>query len=264
MARWLYWAHMSRLPSRIAASRAPFTFFADRRLAGAVLTLLVHAALVTGWKMTRSAAPQADAQDDAVQWLRLTPAAPRTDTAPALPVVPASPAPSRRAAPERVVRDSSPVVASKAPGAAPQPPLQAEASAPAPAAAASAPGASAIMESARRSVGAIDRALRKENQATIVAPPDSPQLRMREGMELARALAPPRLWEAPKVEELVNNTGDGARRTRVITGNGSYCLTERSPATNVEMIEMHGKQRFTSCPRHETPARKQVWRTARD
>lgn len=249
---------MSRLPSRIAASRAPFTFFADRRLAGAALTLLVHVALVTGWQMTRSAAPQADAQDDAVQWLRLTPAAPRTDTAPALPVVPASPAPSRRAAPERVVRDSVPVVA------APEPPLQAEASAPAPAATASAPGASAIMESARRSVGAIDRALRKENQAIIVAPPDSPQLRMREGMELARALAPPRLWEAPKVEELVNNTGDGARRTRVITGNGSYCLTERSPATNVEMIEMHGKQRFTSCPRHETPARKQVWRTARD
>ena len=97
-----------------------------------------------------------------------------------------------------------------------------------------------------------------------MAPPDSPQLRMREGMELARALAPPRLWEAPRVEELVNNTGDGSRRTRVITGNGTYCLTERSPATNVEMIEMHGKQRFTSCPRHETPAKKQAWRTARD
>ncbi|UVW29163.1 hypothetical protein [Massilia sp. H6] len=62
----------------------------------------------------------------------------------------------------------------------------------------------------------------------------------------------------------MNNTGDGARRTRVITGNGTYCLTERSPATNVEMIEMHGKQRFSSCPRHETPATKQVWRSARD
>lgn len=256
---------MFRLPLRADASRAPFTLFVDRRLAGAALTLLVHAALVIGWQMTRSAPPQADAQADAVQWLRLTPPAPRIDTAPALPAVPASPAPSRRTAPERVVRSSSPVVAPMAPGAAPEPTPQAEASAPPPTEAAPpAPGASAIMESARRSVGAIDRALRKENRATIVAPPDSPQLRMREGMELARALAPPRLWEAPKVEELVNNTGDGARRTRVITGNGSYCLTDRSPATNVEMIEKHGKQRFTSCPRHETPAKKQVWRTARD
>ena len=97
-----------------------------------------------------------------------------------------------------------------------------------------------------------------------MAPPDSPQLRMREGMEQAHALAAPRLFEAPKVEELVNNTGDGARRTRVVTGRGTYCVTERSPATNVEMIEMHGKIRLTNCPAHETPARRQEWRTARD
>ncbi len=30
------------------------------------------------------------------------------------------------------------------------------------------------------------------------------------------------------------------------------------------MIEMHGKIRFTTCPQHETPARPQEWRTARD
>jgi len=115
-----------------------------------------------------------------------------------------------------------------------------------------------------RSAGAIDRALRKESKPLIIAPPDSPTLRMREGMEQARALAPTRLWEAPKVEELVNNTGDGARRTRVVTGRGTYCVTERSPVTNVEMIEMHGKIRLTNCPRDETPAKAQVWRTARD
>jgi hypothetical protein len=126
------------------------------------------------------------------------------------------------------------------------------------------PSAAMILENARRSVGSIDRALRKENKPLIVAPPDSPQLRMREGMEQARALAPPRLWEAPKVEELVNNTGDGARRTRVITGRRTYCVTERSPVTNVEMIEMHGKIRLTNCPGPETPAKRQEWRTARD
>jgi hypothetical protein len=41
-------------------------------------------------------------------------------------------------------------------------------------------------------------------------------------------------------------------------------VTERSTATNVEMIEMHGKIRLTNCPEHETPAKPQQWRTARD
>jgi hypothetical protein len=83
-------------------------------------------------------------------------------------------------------------------------------------------------------------------------------------MEEAAALAPNRAWEAPKVEELVNDTGDGARRSRVITGGGTYCITERSPATSIDMIEKHGKLRITSCPQHELPASKQEWRTLRD
>jgi hypothetical protein len=62
----------------------------------------------------------------------------------------------------------------------------------------------------------------------------------------------------------VNNTGDGARRTRVITANGTYCLTDRAPTTDVEMFEKHGKQRYTTCPKDEEPARQQEWRTARD
>ena len=265
MACWLYWAHMFRLPLRTAGTGTS-ALSVDRRLAGAAVTLLVHAALAIGWQVTRTVPLQTDGEAAVVQWLRLPPPAPRIEVAPVPPVVAPPPALPRQPAPERGARGRAPVIAPvivPAPEAAPA--LQAEASAPPPAAPTPpAPGASAIMERARRSVGGIDRALRKENRATIVAPPDSPQLRMREGMELARALAPPRLWEAPKVEELVNNTGDGARRTRVITGNGTYCITERSPATNVEMIEMHGKIRLTSCPRDETPAKRQVWRTARD
>lgn len=120
------------------------------------------------------------------------------------------------------------------------------------------------MDSARRSIGDIDRALRKERAPTIVLPPDSPQIRLQRGIGHAHDMAPPRLWEAPKVGELVNNTGDGARRTRVISGNGTYCITERSPATSIDMIEKHGKQRFTSCPRDEEPAKAQAWRSARD
>jgi hypothetical protein len=107
------------------------------------------------------------------------------------------------------------------------------------------------MEQARRDIGGIDKALRKENKPYIAAPLDSPQIRLRRGIEQANAMAPNRLWEAPKVEELVNDTGDGARRSRVITGNGTYCITERAPTTSIDMIEKHGKQRFTSCPQHE-------------
>jgi hypothetical protein len=120
------------------------------------------------------------------------------------------------------------------------------------------------MEQAKRDIRGIDKALRKENRPYIAAPLDSPQIRLRKGMELANELAPNRLWEAPKVEELVNNTGDGARRSRVITGGGTYCVTERATNTSIDMIEKHGKLRLTNCPEHEEPAKQQAWRTARD
>lgn len=120
------------------------------------------------------------------------------------------------------------------------------------------------MERARRSAGAVDRAMRKENRPYIVAPLDSPQIRMRHGMERAHDMVPPKLWEAPKVEELVNQTGDGTRRTRVITAGGAYCITERATNTSIDTIERHGKLRLTNCPQHEGTATQQAWRTARD
>ena len=197
----------------------------DRRL-GILLTVLVHGALLLGWQMVR--------------------------TLPPLPPLPSTagqrviqwiwlPAPSSAAAPATAALSGEPTQAA-------------------------APGHSAgqILEQARRDIGKIDKTLRKENRPYIVAPPDSPQIRLRKGIGLANELAPNRLWEAPKTEELVNNTGDGARRTRVITGNGSYCVTERSPATSIDMIEKHGKLRLTNCPAHEEPAKDQEWRTARD
>ena len=252
---------------------------ADRRR-GLLLTVLVHAALILGWQTARRPPPPApDGERRAIQWIRLP--APRA-------AVPApAPAPVRAPvhAPERaeLVR---PRPHSLAPAALPAPasPLTPPAAAPSPATApaatvpanaasaagapvqAAAPARSAgqIMEQARRDIGTIDKALRKENRPTITAPLDSPQIRLRQGIEQAHELAPPRLWEAPKTEELVNNTGDGARRTRVITGNGTYCVTERSPATSIDMIEKHGKLRITNCPAHEEPAKQQAWRTARD
>lgn len=228
------------------------------RLAGLGVTLAVHLALILAWQMAGElpSTPQ-EGSDEAMQWLTLPSLPPSVDP----PV------------PEQVkeVRPPSIAASARATRTAPAPASAAEetsSTAPAPTAVdeqyAAQPSAADILANARRSVGEIDRALRKENKPLIVLPPDSPQIRMRDGLEHARAMAAPRLWEAPKVEELVNNTGDGARRTRVITGNGTYCVTNRAPTTNVEMIEMHGRQRFTNCPTHETPAKQQVWRTARD
>jgi hypothetical protein len=230
----------------------------DRRLAGFLATVLVHAVLILGWQLARTLPPaQAEREQPVMQWLRLPPPAPEPNPAPRS--IETNPAPVQALRPSRAARPApapEDAAASPAPQAvtepapAPEPPARLD--------------AASILENARRSVGSIDRALRKESKPTIVAPPDSPEIRMRQGMEQARALAPTRLWEAPKVEELVNNTGDGARRTRVITGRGTYCITERSPATNVEMIEMHGKIRLTNCPTPEEPAKRQEWRTARD
>ncbi len=250
---------MASLPYRPVALKAVL-HAADRRLAGAGVTVLVHVALILGWQMARTPPPaQLDEPRTAIQWLRLPAPAPRIAAAPPVPMQPARPLPvqARRARPDPAA------IIVPAPTAATAPATQEAGQAPA-AETPAGPSAQSILENARRSAGGIDRALRKESKPTIVAPLDSPQIRMRQGMEQAHALAPPRLWEAPKVEELVNNTGDGARRTRVITGNGTYCITERSPVTSIDMIEKHGRQTFTSCPKHETPATKQAWRTARD
>jgi hypothetical protein len=240
----------------------------DRRL-GLLLTVLVHMALVAGWLAVRTL-PAPASQPDGVRsrllWIPLQlpklklrepePAAPRREAAaprshsgpalslPPLPVVTPSPAPAANA------RASPAAPAANADATSPAAPQK--------------PSAEQILQQAKRDIGSIAKALRKENNPYIAAPLDSPQLRMQQGMERAHAMAKPGLFEAPKIEELVNNTGDGARRTRVITGDRTYCVTERATNTDVEMIEHHGKLRITNCPAHEDIAKPQTWRTLRD
>jgi hypothetical protein len=233
------------------------------RHVGIAATVLVHVVLLLGWQMTRR--PPAVAPDpprSTIQWIRLP--------APAMP----QPRPHRdkeeqtppRVAPRAGAITLPRVTVPAAPTVAPTTDTPAVASAPAtPATPSAAPPTSATMlERARRDVGAIDRALRKENNPYIVAPPDSPQIRLRKGIQAAADMAPNAWYEAPKVAELVNNTGDGARRTRVISGGTTYCVTERAATTSIDMIEKHGKLRLTNCPEHESTANGQEWRTARD
>jgi hypothetical protein len=234
-----------------------------RRHAGVAATVLVHAVLLLAWQASRRAPSVApEPPRTTIQWIRLSPPAttkPRHEDERAPPVRPHM---APRAGAITVPRPAAPVAAPPAPaapgagGVADTPPAPSAPSVPS--------AGAALLERARRDAGAVDRALRKENNPYIVAPPDSPQIRMRKGMQAAADMAPNAWYEAPKTAELINNTGDGARRTRVITGGGTYCVTERAPTTSIDMIEKHGKQRLTNCPSGESTANGQEWRTARD
>lgn len=237
----------------------------DRRLPGMAITIALHLALLLGWKMMQ-APPPANIRDTRpfIQWISLPAPAPTVQRQP-LPPAPEK-ARTEHAAPVQPRRAVTVPLAPAAP-ATPAAAVETPAAAPAPAMTLVTPPAApaeTIMEKARRSAGAVDRALRKANNPYIVAPLDSPEIRMKRGMAEAHALAPPHLWEAPKIDELVNQTGDGARRDRVTTALGTYCLTERSTNTSIDTIERHGKLRITTCPQHESTANGQEWRTARD
>jgi hypothetical protein len=246
------------------AYRAPAT---NRRM-GLVLAVLVHAGLIGGWQAMRTLPARVPADDDVrsrILWIPFSLPKPRVgEQAPAAPHKEAA---APRARPSLSLPSSQFVTPMPAPAAdttpAPVPAPAANADAPSQAAT-SKPSAAQILQQARRDIGGIDKALRKENKPYIAAPLDSPQIRLRRGIEQANALAPNRLWEAPKVEELVNNTGDGARRSRVVGALGTYCITDRAPTTSIDMIEKHGKQRITSCPSHEEPSKQQEWRTLQD
>jgi hypothetical protein len=209
--------------------------------------------LIFGLQAKRTASTAApDARRTTIQWIRLpAPAlpAPRHEEERMKPVRPhLAPLPGAIT----LVPPALPAASAPAAGT---PTVPDEFAPPAPSAAP--PAGAALLERARRDAGAVDRALRKENRAYIVAPPDSPQIRLRKGIAAAANLD-------PGMDELVNNTGDGARRTRIVAGGNTYCMTERSPATSIDMIEKHGKWRQTNCPAHESPANGQEWRTARD
>jgi hypothetical protein len=246
----------------------------DRRLA-LVLTALLHALLLLGWQATRHVPAPVQAEPAHIQWIDLRP---RTHPLP-------RPAPERTPAsthtPERAhahapTREAIHVAPTTAlptpvvpgPVAAPSAPDAQAIADPGAAGVATAPGAHGgpLLQGALRAAGSVDKALRKENNAYIVKPPDSPMIRMRKGMETAHEMAPPKPWEAPKMEELANPTGNGERHTRVRGAFGTYCIGNRSVGSSMALNQPEsGSQLHTStCLSGEEPAAEQEWKTARD
>jgi len=132
----------------------------DPRSAGLAATLLVHALLILAWQMARTLPAPVAGDDAAMLWLRVPAPAPHMIVVqPIQREVAATPKPSLPLRPVPAVQAETPVqipapVNAPAPDAPPVPVESAT------------PSTAAIMDSARRSIGDIDRALRKERQPT--------------------------------------------------------------------------------------------------
>ena len=231
----------------------------ENRVLGISATILLHVALLVAWQAaSRQRLPDDNRTEVVTQWVRVPVSVPVS--APQTSRV--APADKRAPTPAPIARTGDAVGPDSG---QPAPVANIVPSGDAPAVMHTEGSAHKIVEQARSEAGAIDRALRKSSNPYIVAPRDSAHIRMARGFAEAAALAPNRWWEAPKVVELVNDGGDGARRTRVVTAAGIYCITERSPTTSIDVIEKFGRQRITNCGHeHEQPANAQEWRTARD
>ncbi len=219
----------------------------DRRAAGLGATIALHLALIPLWQMANKPNPDGPEQPSRLmQWVDVI-AAPRKAAQPE----PKEPEPVPRTPPERKV--APPV---RAIAIAPPVPATPELVTAAPPEAPQQRSADDIMQQARRDMGKINKELKKEFPGPkIRAPVDTPQSRLVKGIELAHEMAPPKLWEAPKVQELTTGFA-GTRRYRVITGNGTYCITvgPTHTATGLTMNGNANAQRLTSCPRDELPA----------
>jgi hypothetical protein len=226
----------------------PTDFPPQHRLYGVAATIAVHLLLICGWLLMRQAkVDNQGAPAEAIQWVdvkppkasgvartpaalavaRKTPLAPRVTVAPAAPVAEAvvsAPAPEAAAVPVRSMDD--------------------------------------LMQQARRDLGKIDKDLKKEfPQRGIRAPIDTAQKRLVKGIELANELAPPKWHQAPKIAEMIDPSGEGRRRYRVVTAGGTYCLTY--DGVNTPNGRDHGTQpstpKMTNCPLDEEPAKAQAW-----
>ena len=232
----------------------------NRQLSGLAVTLAVHLALVWLWQCAGK--PQAVAETSArrIQWIDIALLKPAVKTEPAIKSAPTSKLTPERptATPARSERQVvRPTVPTSVPPStvAPEPAVATVPAHEAP------PGRSTdeILRLARKDMGAISKELQKEFPTQkITAPPDTAQLRLQRGIEHAAEMAPPQWFEAPKVSELVAPGSGDKRRYRVITANGTYCVTTRSNRT-WDAMDAKPTGGITNCWPAEQPAKKQKY-----
>lgn len=216
------------------------------RLYGVAATIAVHLLLIGAWLLTRQANGETEgAPAAAIQWLDVKPPKARAARVPAAVLV-------ARKAPVAPRVTVAPI--------APAP--QAVFNAPAPQALPAPASVDDMMQQARRDIGKIARDLKKEfPERGIRAPIDTAHKRLVKGIELASELAPPKWYEAAKLTEVIDPSGQGRRRYRVNTAGGTYCMTYDGPHTPNGRDQ--GKQpsapKMTNCPPDEEPAKAQAW-----
>jgi hypothetical protein len=241
----------------------PINFRPQHRLHGVLATIGVHVLLVAAWILSRtgSVEPVGDT-GPTIQWINVRPPEPKRPVEkpePAKRIVVQSKTPPARiapvvAAPPVAPAASEPVVVKVAEAvAAPSPPSQP---------AAPARSVEDIMQQARRDIGKIDKELKKAfPERGIRAPIDTAQKRLVKGIELAYELAPPKWYEGAKITEVIDPSGEGRRRYRVVTAAGVMCWTYDGP--NTLNGRDHGAAppgpKVTNCPEHEEPAKRQQW-----
>lgn len=202
-----------------------------RRAPGLLLIVLLHAGLayVIVQSRPRLATDENLPQGPAISWLR------HTLPAPPKPL----PLPGIKPAAARVPRlPSLPIVA---PVSRPLP-AASVAQAPAPATpeaitAPPAPSAADILAQAKRDVGKIDRALRKEfPQRGEQKLDDTGFKRMQQGFAEAYAAVPPKWYEASKIEEVGANEARGSRTYKITSALGTLCVTTGAGRNGETMI----------------------------
>lgn len=119
-----------------------------------------------------------------------------------------------------------------------------------------------MLEQAKRDVGKVYGELKKERRKGLIsAPADTAQKRFERGVAEAADLAPNKWYEAPKVQEILDEGGYGRKRYRVVGAGGTYCVTYESNHAPDGLDTMRNgiKPKLTNCPPHEQPATKQEW-----
>lgn len=213
---------------------------AGGRSAGVLATLALHLLLAAFFMLRQPArAPQAPAT-----WIEMVRVAP-----PARPVAPLPQAPRTRPAAR------PPVQARAVPGIpAPSLPPAASPAEPAPPFPEHAPVMPGLFELARSAAGAADRDLRKAfpERKLIRARLRTEREKLADG--IGAAVAPPKIWEAPRITSVTDQgTGWGRRIDKVVTGMGTYCLTYEGnhggDGRDVFKDALQVKKR--TCPREE-------------